>query len=149
MAAGAFKQDVTNTPLLPPPPAATSSDPPLPLTPPTPDSLSAGGQAMVPHNREMERMVKELRAILTRLAEAEKTVKEKTVKETAYAEELERAVASMQKRYTKDYPDLLAAQAQLAALSRAREEFAQAAPAEQKPEEHTGPSYIDSHESVG
>jgi hypothetical protein len=78
---------------------------------------------MVPHNREMERMVKELRAILTRLAEAEKTVKE-----TAYAEELERAVASMQKRYTKDYPDLLAGQAQLAALSRAREEFAQAAP---------------------
>ena len=144
MAAGAFKQDVTNTPLLPPPPAATSSDPPLPLNPPTPDSLSAGGQAMVQHNREMERMEKELRAILTRLAEAEKTVKE-----TAYAEELERAVASMQKRYTKDYPDLLAAQAQLAALSRAREEFAQAAPAEQKPEEHTGPSYIDSHESVG
>jgi beta-lactamase regulating signal transducer with metallopeptidase domain len=138
-AAGVFKQDVPATPPpSPPPPAA----PAVPLPPES--------SAPPPNLANTYRQIKDLER---RLADHDKAPLHPPAEAAQWEfdreiRDLEADIASMERRYTHDYPNLRSARDRVAILARLRSELPQTAPSDQKAEEHSG-SYIDSLESVG
>jgi len=132
LAAGGYRQDPPPPPVAPLPPAsALLPEPPAaPEAPLPPPSAPAGGK--------YQNLARSIRIH----AEAERLYDERKIAE------LQQSIASMSARYTSDYPELLGAQQQLAALeNRLNDDQAPVAP-EPNTQDRQG-SYIDALTAAG